>query len=125
MLRRGVPGGARVRYSLAAWLAVSYIVTMVIGVAGLVLIKEVRLKLLLVAFYLGILVPSIITLGASRYRLPTMPIIMLGASYLLAHGAGLWRSSSLKLRLAAVGAALAVLAIMAVRWHELTHPVWS
>lgn len=114
---------------LRTWIAyvavAAWAVVLVAGTAGLALAwgrAWVPLFLAVVAF---LVFPIVLTFGASRFRLPFVPLLLIAASWLVVHGAGAWAEAGPRKRVSVVLVALLVALTAASEWRELIDPGWS
>lgn len=106
--------------AVAAWLAAA-----LAGTAGLVLAggrPVFRLLLAVVALHV---IPVLITFAVSRFRMPFVPVLLIGAAWLAVHGRAAWRAASLRRRVAVVVATALVAAAIGAGWNELVDPRWA
>jgi hypothetical protein len=118
-------GGAEWLRDVLAWANVAvWAVTLLAGTAGLALAgtggrAPVGLFLLFIALHL---LPTILTFGISRFRLPFEPLLLIAAVWCLAQGAAAWRAAGRGRRIAACMATGTVAAILASQWWTLLSP---
>jgi hypothetical protein len=70
-------------------------------------------------------VPVVVSFAASRFRMPFVPLLILGAAWLAVHGREAWAGASPWRRAAAVAAAVLVAVAVAADWSELAAPRWA
>jgi 4-amino-4-deoxy-L-arabinose transferase-like glycosyltransferase len=83
-----------VRWTAALGVAVSYGVVALAGVVGLALARERRLAALLAALALAHVAPVIVAFASTRFRVPIMPLLILGASAFAIGPARCWAEAS-------------------------------
>lgn len=97
------------RTAAAASVGIAYLALVFAGTAGLVLSRERRLAALLAALSLAHVVPVILTFPNTRFRLPIMPLLIVGAAALLVSPSASWRAAGRARRVTAVAALLLLL----------------
>ena len=100
---------AALRTAAAASVGIAYLALLFTGTAGLVLSRERRLAALLAAVALAHVVPVILTFPNTRFRLPIMPLLIVGAAALLVSPSASWRTAGRARRVTAVAALLVLL----------------
>jgi 4-amino-4-deoxy-L-arabinose transferase-like glycosyltransferase len=112
VFKLAVLDGPLVREGFALLTMATYVAVLLLGVAGLLLTCRSgagQLLPLFLAFILGHVLPPLVTFALTRFRLPLMPIMAIGAASLLqmlwAEGRGVWGARSQARR---YGAAIAV-----------------
>ena len=115
-----------VRKLLAACVVGIYVLVVVSGIAGLVLAPNRRLAWLFVVVVLSQLLPTVIAFATTRFRLPCMPLFMIGTAVLLAEGR---RLGPLRLGwprlIAATVCAVGMLALVSLRYYSVLKPTWG
>ncbi|MGQ0722337.1 MAG: glycosyltransferase family 39 protein [Candidatus Eiseniibacteriota bacterium] len=121
-----VDGGAAERSrDVLAWAMVAiWTVTLLGGAAGLALAgaggrAPVGLFGLFIAFHL---LPTILTFGISRFRVPFEPLLLIAAMWWLAEGAAAWRQAGRRRKLAAALAVGSAALILVSEWRTLLAP---
>ncbi len=100
----------RERASLVCMLA--YAVVVVSGVVGLILCGTSTARRASAVFIAAHLLPALATFALTRFRLPIMPLLILGAAALALALPRCWSEASLRRRLAAATAALTTLPLL-------------
>lgn len=90
----------------------SYVAVAVGGVVGLVLMRNKSILVGFVFYSLSQIGPTLITFANSRFRMPLIPLLLIGAALLMISGPALWREASGRRRMVALQAGLAMLAIL-------------
>jgi 4-amino-4-deoxy-L-arabinose transferase-like glycosyltransferase len=104
------------RDGMALACVAAYLIVLVPGVAGLLLARERALTRLFGLCLLAHVLPPLLAFALSRFRLPVMPVFMIGAAWLACAPSAAWRGASTRRRLAAGLLALAALGVVASRW---------
>jgi 4-amino-4-deoxy-L-arabinose transferase-like glycosyltransferase len=119
-------GDGRVLRTVVGWLTIgSWCLLALAGVAGWAIAGGGPGARLLAAFVLLHLLPVIVTFGCSRFRMPIVPVLMLGAALLAVHGAESWRACSARRRGVALAATLGVAVVIGSMWETVTTPQWG
>lgn len=98
------------RAAAALAVALAYLAVLFLGSAGLALASERRVASLLAALALAHVIPVIVTFANTRFRLPIMPLLILGAGALVVAPAVRWREAARSQRVLAVVILLVLLA---------------
>ncbi len=118
-------GGEAARDAIA-WVAVaSWCAVALVGVAGWVLLGRRPGSLVLAVFVAAHVLPVIITFGCSRFRVPVVPVLMLGVAWLLVNGASAWRDAGTRRRGVAVAAAALLAIVIGSMWSTVATPQWG
>lgn len=115
-------GRSRVRFAAALSVGVAYLALVFGGTAGLALSRERRLAALLAALALAHVVPVILTFASTRFRLPFVPLLIVGASALLASPSGCWREAGRTQRAVALAALLLLLVCIVAEGEAFLSP---
>jgi 4-amino-4-deoxy-L-arabinose transferase-like glycosyltransferase len=107
---------------LGAIAVVFSVATLLSGTFGISLVRLGGAAFPLLAFSIAHFVPTLITISCSRFRLPLLPIFLLGAAAMLVNGRRLWKEASPRRRLAACAALLLALVILAQRIETVYPP---
>jgi hypothetical protein len=91
------------RRSLALTVPLAYLVVLLAGAAGLALAPDRRLATLVAALALAHVAPVVVTFANTRFRLPLMPLLIVGAAALAVAPALRWREASRGQRVLAIG----------------------
>ncbi|MEE3329992.1 MAG: glycosyltransferase family 39 protein, partial [Myxococcota bacterium] len=90
----------------------SYVAVAVAGVVGLVLMRNASALVGFALFSLSQIGPTLITFASSRFRMPLIPLLLIGAALLMTSGPALWREASGRRRMVALQAGLVMIAIL-------------
>lgn len=111
---------------VTAWAAVaSWVVVLLAGTAGLALAWGRPLAGVFVLFIALHVVPVVITFGASRFRLPFVPLLAIAGAWASVEGRAAWASAGTLRRAVLVVAVLGVAVILASGWNTLLRPQWG
>ena len=113
------------RDALSWGVVVAWIATALAGTAGLGLALGRPGILLLVLAVVLQSVPVVVTFAASRFRLPMIPVLLVGAAWLVVHGREAWRAAGTARRLGVGASVVALTWIIASGWRELVDPRWN
>jgi hypothetical protein len=105
------------RACVAAWIVVA-----LAGVGGWVLAAGRPGWGLVAAFLAAHIVPTIIAFASSRFRIPLVPILIVGGAFLVGEGRRVWREASPRRRAFAAGSVALTAIIIASRWSTLSTP---
>jgi hypothetical protein len=105
------------RACVAAWIVVA-----LAGVGGWVLAAGRPGWGLVAAFLAAHIVPTIIAFASSRFRIPLVPILIVGGAFLVGEGRRAWREASPRRRVFAAGSVALTVIIIASRWSTLSTP---
>ncbi len=111
-----------VRVALVAVCLLAYVTVTLSGVAGLILSRRQAAASLFSLFIASQIAPSIVTFAMSRFRLPSMAFLAVGAAslWLLGRGAeGDWAAASARRRVLAVGVCALVGVLIAVGYESV------
>jgi hypothetical protein len=112
------------RHALAWLIVATWLVVLLTGTAGLAISRS-RLQALLLLFAVAHLLPVIAAYAGSRYRIPLLPGLILGASWLAVHGRSAWGVAPRARRIVAVAAVALALLATASQWSALQNPGWT
>jgi 4-amino-4-deoxy-L-arabinose transferase-like glycosyltransferase len=113
------------RLALAIPFVAGYVVIALLGAAGLCLAPRSTARDFGLLFVLSQAAPTILTFAISRFRFASMAVFLIGAAWLLLHGARAWREASTARRAGAVAAVTVLAGMIVLRWHEITALDWS
>ncbi|MEE2672286.1 MAG: glycosyltransferase family 39 protein [Myxococcota bacterium] len=100
------------RLAAAAIVSGVYALVAVLGVVGLMLIRDRTAALLLGAVVLAHVAPVLLAFGSTRFRVPIEPVLLLGAACLVTSVPEIWREASVGRRRAAFLAGLVMALII-------------
>lgn len=106
--------------SVLAWGAV-----LLGGSAGLTLAGRRPGAALLALFIAAHVIPVLVTFAAARFRLPFVPVLGIGASWLAVRGGAAWQEAPRSRRILAAFAVTAVLVGFLWRWNTVLEPQWG
>jgi len=117
--------GAESARDPVAWLAIGgWCVVALAGVAGWCLAGGPEGRLLAAFVALHVL-PAIVAFGCSRFRIPIVPVLLLGTALLAVRGRTAWREASPQRRGIALGAAGLLALVIASRWSTVLQAQWG
>ena len=114
-----------IRISLGMLTIFASVATLLCGAIGLSLLRFSSNAFPLVVFALVHIAPTIVTSASSRYRLPLLPILMLGGAALLIHGRALWRDASPRRRWVAIAMLLLATTFLARGIGQIYPPTFA
>jgi 4-amino-4-deoxy-L-arabinose transferase-like glycosyltransferase len=119
-------GDDHVLRTAVGWLTIgSWCVLALAGAAGWALAGGGPGVRVLGAFVLLHVLPVIVTFGCSRFRLPIVPVLMLGAALLAVRGAECWRACSGRRRGLVIAATAGMALVVGSMWETVVTPQWG
>jgi 4-amino-4-deoxy-L-arabinose transferase-like glycosyltransferase len=119
-------GDDRALRTTIGWLAIgSWCLIALAGIAGWALAGGGPGARILAAFALLHVLPVIVTFGCSRFRLPIVPVFVVGTALLAVNGVESWRACGGRRRGIAIAATLGVALVVGSMWETVVTPQWG
>lgn len=125
-LDEAVPGRTGLRTFLSRLSVAGWVIVAVLGFPGAVLAVRRRPEAwLVILLFLAHVAPTLAAFSCSRYRLPLIPVLLIGVAALSVRGRSLWREASGRRRVTALATAALLASLIVYRWPTVLTAQWG